>query len=1768
MANESDISKPLRLSNYFRCFCDELALPICEGKDMDLWTRLETTASHLRKDCSWKKIQALLEDEATSKVAVKGLLKKLFAVSQELSEMTEIPVEEVAILLLRLFIQQPVTSLLLKQIMKHVFGTFSTSVIIYRIHQIVQDIATVLPQYTLEVLQEKQKRLGYRQELFGSHIKFVPLNRNKIIYPDVSKLNDITLMDENVQNEGLLAEDLEDNAVNQIHESEQQKFSDSRSSVYQVHCQHFETAFCEEVKLYTSLKTTKGLGLIMPLSESDEAGQSAFDRKERNSIDSALFESVFDSDKNLMITLPLGFDKTNIILLAVFNLLSATSSNFSTHGHQLKVLYLVGSKEAAEQASQKLANRLESHKIVVSCYTASTHVTKANFESAQILVTTASVWRDIAHVLGNDQMLEVVRLLIIDEMNWLQESCGPALETIVTRTTGRAKHDRPVRILGFTVSLLSADCSPASFDMAKFLHVDADNTFVVGQNHATILPQVFLVKVKVKGADEYRKTVDEICCKNVDKAICHNNKVVVFVNSEADAVHTAVLIRNMTDKYLKYKLNLPNNIKNTLLKFLTECTSEECKSLCLNGFLIISSEMTANARNFISIIFRRGIAKIVVATSNFAWMLSNQGDTVIIKETGESGSFTGIGMSVLVDMLNVATSFSGKKYTKTYQRKAIILCNSRFEEYLALLQNKHFVESQLLECLPECLNTEITFSNLSTVTECEEWFRCTYLYHTMRSRATELGTDLSLAEEVQVLVSKALKVVERAGMIHFLCLGSFKRTELGHIADHLNIDHLSMEFIGNYTKRVLTVNSIIGILSKAPVFSNIQVKEVEADELRHMKDKYCNLVPLNENNEVSNMVIILLQTYLLGGKVQSSGLRRDQDFIVKKTGSLARAMFEVSLSKRNAALADRCLQVAKMVEKGVWNNCNVTSESPKVQLQVHLQPISRTVILVTVFITPAFSWKEELFGISPVLFWLWVEDSGSNFICNHESFKLTRNVVENKTCVELTLPVTTSVPLPNHFTVCIVSDKWLGAVQTCNVNLRQVSLPNDCLNITGLLKLHLLPVSVLKQEAFEQMYSFHHFSSEITQAFHSLYHTDCNVLLAASATKHRVTAAELAIFRVMSNKPGSKVVYLTSQKSEVKARLTEWQKQFKKFGWKLISLSEDISESIQTFFSADIVVTTAYRWEVTSRAREIRKSLKASKVSLIIVDELQVLDTAVEAVVSRVRAPEIRDNVRLIGLSRATLAYTNDFARFLGIPPDSPQGIYNFGYVSNSSSSSITAVEIVAFTQKRYTTRMMIMSQAVWDTLKKHLQPNKCVCVLVPTQRQVILTAQVLKTRVMNSKNPKVWLHCEVKQDTKHVICAQDLTVQDMLQHGIGILHSGMSEVDCDIVQDLATSQKIRVIVVSWDVIDDIEMKSHLLIVKGTEQYCVSMENYIDIPIREIADKIYSCSTCWTKAVIFTQESKKSLYQAYFQGALCVESHLLAVLPEYLNTEINTKTVESRKSALDHLSRSYLGHRLISNPSYYLGSMFTDESKGYQSLLVEKSLCSLEAAGCVILEDSGHLQPTLLGLLSCSMELCHNTVKYLSKSLNSCMTQQEILLLICHAQEFTKLPARVHDNQLIRELKKHSRWKLRQRNLVPVVVKVFFLLQSHFAGLGCRLSHFIGYMSDMKEVLVSAKKIIQVVVVICSDRGWLKSALWAQLLQQMLVVGSWGDGSAPLCTLPHVAQRNVKFLLSHGQKTLRCLPELQALYCKNYPTMVETLKDHFQVQEIMEVLEA
>jgi hypothetical protein len=52
-----------------------------------------------------------------------------------------------------------------------------------------------------------------------------------------------------------------------------------------------------------------------------------------------------------------------------------------------------------------------------------------------VLSRSVDIYFSPSPLAGNDQISEFVRLLVIDEMMWLQEVCGPALETVVASIT-------------------------------------------------------------------------------------------------------------------------------------------------------------------------------------------------------------------------------------------------------------------------------------------------------------------------------------------------------------------------------------------------------------------------------------------------------------------------------------------------------------------------------------------------------------------------------------------------------------------------------------------------------------------------------------------------------------------------------------------------------------------------------------------------------------------------------------------------------------------------------------------------------------------------------------------------------------------------------------------------------------------------------------------------------------------------------------------------------------------------------------------------------------------------------------------------------------------------------------------------------------------------------------------------------------------------------------------------------------------------------------
>ena len=104
-----------------------------------------------------------------------------------------------------------------------------------------------------------------------------------------------------------------------------------------------------------------------------------------------------------------------------------------------------------------------------------------------------------------------------------------------------------------------------------------------------------------------------------------------------------------------------------------------------------------------------------------------------------------------------------------------------------------------------------------------------------------------------------------------------------------------------------------------------------------------------------------------------------------------------------------------------------------------------------------------------------------------------------------------------------MSDRWLAAEAVCAISFQHLILPERHPPHTELLDLQPLPITALKCPQYEMLYKFTHFNPVQTQVFHTVYHSDHNVLLGAPTGSGKTVAAELAIFRVFNEYPSAKV---------------------------------------------------------------------------------------------------------------------------------------------------------------------------------------------------------------------------------------------------------------------------------------------------------------------------------------------------------------------------------------------------------------------------------------------------------------------------------------------------------------------------------------------------------------------------------------------------------------------------------------------------------------------
>ncbi|NXD74639.1 U520 helicase, partial [Eolophus roseicapillus] len=933
----------------------------------------------------------------------------------------------------------------------------------------------------------------------------------------------------------------------------------------------------------------------------------------------------------------------------------------------------------------------------------------------------------------------------------------------------------------------------------------------------------------------------------------------------------------------------------------------------------------------------------------------------------------------------------------------------------------------------------------------------------------------------------------------------------------------------------------------------------------------------------------------------------------QSAGRLMRAIFEIVLNRGWAQLTDKTLNLCKMIDKRMWQsmcplrqfkklpdevvkkiekktfpferlydlNHNEIGELirmpkmgktihkyvhlfPKLELSVHLQPITRSTLKVELTITPDFQWDEKVHGSSEA-FWILVEDVDSEVILHHEYFLLKAKYAQDEHLVTFFVPV--FEPLPPQYFIRVVSDRWLSCETQLPVSFRHLILPEKYPPPTELLDLQPLPVSALRNSAFESLYQdkFPFFNPIQTQVFNTVYNSDDNVFVGAPTGSGKTICAEFAILRMLLQNSEGRCVYITPMEAlaeQASLVFLDWYEKFQeRLNKKVVLLTGETSTDLKLLGKGNIIISTPEKWDILSRRWKQRKNVQ--NVNLFIVDEVHLIGgengPVLEVICSRMRyiSSQIERPIRIVALS-SSLSNAKDVAHWLGCSATSTFNFHpnvrpvplelhiqvGFGHrlllplLLAERAAALPAPLPQGFNISHTQTRLLSMAKPVYHAIMKH-SPKKPVIVFVPSRKQTRLTAINILTTCASDVQRQRFLHCAEKDLVSYLDKLNDNTLKETLVNGVGYLHEGLTAVERRVVEQLFSSGAVQVMVASRSLCWGMNIAAHLVIIMDTQYYNGKIHAYVDYPIYDVLQMVGHANRPLQddegRCVIMCQGSKKDFFKKFLYEPLPVESHLDHCMHDHFNAEIVTKTIENKQDAVDYLTWTFLYRRMTQNPNYYnLQGVSHRHLSDHLSELVEQTLSDLEQSKCISIEDEMDVAPLNLGMIAAYYYINYTTIELFSMSLNAKTKVRGLIEIISSAAEYENIPIRHHEDNLLRQLAQKVPHKLPNPKFNDPHIKTNLLLQAHLS----RMQLSAELQSDTEEILSKAIRLIQACVDVLSSNGWLSPALAAMELAQMVTQAMWSKDSY-LKQLPHFTSEHIKRCTDKGVESVFDIMEME-----------------------------
>eukprot|EP00761_Pharyngomonas_kirbyi_P009639 gb/GECH01009656.1/.p1 GENE.gb/GECH01009656.1/~~gb/GECH01009656.1/.p1 ORF type:complete len:2079 (+),score=534.85 gb/GECH01009656.1/:1-6237(+) len=1574
---------------------------------------------------------------------------------------------------------------------------------------------------------------------------------------------------------------------------------------------------------------------LVPISDLDEISQRAFTGYERlNRIQSAVFESAYSTNENLLICAPTGAGKTNIAMLTVCREILNHFENGFLKKDEFKIVYVAPMKALAQEMVANFGRRLSSIGLQVRELTGDMQLSKKEIQNTQMIVTTPEKWDVISRKSNDGSLATMVKLLIIDEVHLLNEDRGPVIESIIARTLRQVESTQNmIRIVGLSATL------PNYNDVAEFLKVNERGLFYFDSKYRPVPLKQQFIGVPATNVFYRLQLYNKIAFEKATEAMKNGKQVMIFVHSRKDTFKTAETLLELAREESKTEYFKPPQLSSWTRRKFESSRNNELKTLINNSCGMHHAGMLRSDRRLVEELFAKGKLRLLCCTATLAWGVNLPAHTVIIKGTEiynpEKSKLEDIS---ILDVQQIFGRAGRPQYDKSGEG-IIITSHEMMTRYHKLMHKAFPIESQLQKGITDNLNAEVVLGTVTNVREAMQWLSYTYMFVRMKKnpmnygiKYEELRNDPLLGGQRDQLIRETARVLDRCRMVRFNeNTGYISATDLGRVASHFYIHHTTIELYNQLLQEHLREHDILNLLSRSHEFHNVRVRDDEVSELKKLS-KGCPVRVDGEEATRETKVNILLQSFISAKRIDGFALVSDSNFVMQNAGRITRAMFEIALRRGWNSMSEDLLMLTKCIDRKMWafehpfkqfpylsndiirrldrlekyqvddfletslgeikdlihwKNTDAARsikraahEFPRIDISARIQPITRTILRFHLTIEAEFEWNDKIHGGAEP-WWIWVEDASNETIYHSEYFLITKKNYGEQHELDFTVPV--FEPLPPQYFVHAISDRWLGAEHITPVSFKHLILPDQHPPNTPLADVFPLPVSALQEPKYEALYPFKYYNPVQTQVFHTMYHSDENVLLGAPTGSGKTIMAEMSMFRLFNRSPQSKVVYIGPLKALVRERLKDWNETIgKHLGKNVVELTGDHTPDIKLLKSADIVVSTPEKWDGISRAWQKRSYVR--QVGLVIIDEIHLLGQdrgpILEVIVSRMRyiAWHTGNPIRIVGLSTA-LANARDLGDWLGIQE---RGLYNF---PPSVRPVPVEAHIQGFPGRHYCPRMASMNKPAYSAIMTY-SPTKPVLVFVSSRRQTRLTALDLITYCAGDEQPRRFLNLseeELDEVLEHVV---DNNLRHVLNFGVGIHHAGLCDTDKKIVEHLFVNNKIQILVCTSTLAWGVNFPAYLVIVKGTEFFDPKVQRYTDMPITDVLQMMGRAGRPQFddtgRAMIMVHEPKKSFYKRFLYEPFPVESSLAESLSEHINAETVSGTIACKQDAIDYLTWTYYFRRIIQNPCYYgLKDASQKEINRHLSTLIERVFTELIASGCIVeetrkdLEDEDYnrshhnndhndddhvvVESTTLGRITSFYYLNIKSARHFTNNLVDTMDIQQVMQLLCNAAEYNELPVRHNEDKLNKELAEVVPWDVDMYALDNPHVKAHLLLQAHFTRLSLPITD---YITDTKSVLDQSIRIIQAIVDLSADNGYLITALNIMQLQQMIMQGRWHTDSSLMC-LPHVTSHVVHHLETTA--SIRCLPQFVTLPDKKKRYLLHTLMTENNIDDVIKV---